>query len=395
MARQDLVKLTRGRVAARPALAWFGTGEAGQAGEDAAPPPLALGRAHEICGPARLALAAMVAGRMGALSGAGAGAGAGAGMGQIDLVDGGAALRALGGPVLWIRPAHAEGRLNPDGLAPFFDPARLALAVPTRAAETLWIAEEALRSGAVPLVVAELETLPGLTPVRRLHLAAEAGAEALRAAGRGGAAPLVLLLTPGAGGAQGVETRWSLAPAAREGAGRRGPRPGLAAAPDPGPQGGAGAAGMEAAGIEMAGTEMAGAEAARAAARRAGPGDGAAGAGGRAGGGAGARAGGATGAAARGDGPPARPPAWTLELLRARLAPPRRWQARWTAQGLETAAPGRPARPAEREDAGRQGPARAAPGAGLRPVLGPVGGRGDPRPGPGGPPVAAGPRGWG
>lgn len=140
--------------------------------------PLAfrLGRVHEICGPARRSLALRVMAR-------------------------------LSGPVIWIRPGWQAERLNPEGVCRLTEPGRLIFVDARRADDLLWCLEETLRSGAVALAVAELPEPPGLTPVRRLHLACEAGAQA-----SGGPPPLGLVLTPGPGGAAGVESRWSFAP---------------------------------------------------------------------------------------------------------------------------------------------------------------------------------------
>jgi protein ImuA len=144
--------------------------------------PLTLrrGRLHEGCGPARLWLAVLV-------------------------------MAKSQGPVVWIRPGWWPERLNAAGLQPMADPARLLIVRADRDEAALWAAEEALRSGTIPLVIAETSSPPGLTPVRRLHLAAEAGAEVARR--DGGVSPLGVLLLPGQGGAPGVETRWHLAPA--------------------------------------------------------------------------------------------------------------------------------------------------------------------------------------
>jgi len=137
---------------------------------------LRLARVHEFCGPARRTLALWAAARM-------------------------------AGPVLWVRPGWTAERLNPEGVLPLgVEPGRVIFVDGRRGEDLLWSAEECLRAGAAPLVVCEVVARPALTPVRRLHLAAQTGADT--AASWGGPPPLGLVLIQGQGGVPGVESRW-------------------------------------------------------------------------------------------------------------------------------------------------------------------------------------------
>jgi len=84
----------------------------------------------------------------------------------------GRVLAASEGPVLWVTQA---GDLYPPGAAAFgVPPHRLLCARAEGDAGVLWALEEALRCSALAAAVGEVEHL-ARTPVRRLHLAAEAG----------------------------------------------------------------------------------------------------------------------------------------------------------------------------------------------------------------------------
>ncbi|MCP5036324.1 MAG: hypothetical protein GY945_01855 [Rhodobacteraceae bacterium] len=135
---------------------------------------LARARLHEVCGPARHTLAMIIAG-------------------------------AMQGPVFWVAPNWAAARPYGPGMVSFADPGRFVFAHAARAEDILWTLEEVMRAGTVPLVIGDLPSAPGLTPVRRLHLAGETGAR------EGRHAPIGLILTP-EGAAAGVESRWFMAP---------------------------------------------------------------------------------------------------------------------------------------------------------------------------------------
>ena len=136
---------------------------------------LARARAHEATGPARRTFAMLLA-------------------------------SAMQGPVFWVQPDWQPTRLHGPGMVRFADPGRFTFVRADRPIDILWVLEEVMRAGVVPLVVGDLPAPPGLTPVRRLHLAGEAGRDA------NGTGPIALMLTP-EGNSPGVESRWHMRPA--------------------------------------------------------------------------------------------------------------------------------------------------------------------------------------
>lgn len=109
------------------------------------------------------------------------------------------------GAVMWVRQARLgleHGEISERALARFCAPARKLLTVRAGLlAEALWASEEAVRSGAVALVIAELEDAD-FTAARRLALASE----------RSGV-PLIALMPHSRAGASPAAARWRVAPA--------------------------------------------------------------------------------------------------------------------------------------------------------------------------------------
>lgn len=116
------------------------------------------------------------------------------------------------GAVIWIRRGGAgetgAEALDPYGLSALFDPARLLEVAAPTPVDALWAMEEALRSGAAPVVIAEPERRLDLTASRRLQLAAEAG----------GGLGLSLAPETAPPRSSAVETRWRATPVLRRAA---------------------------------------------------------------------------------------------------------------------------------------------------------------------------------
>ncbi|WP_090215560.1 ImuA family protein [Epibacterium ulvae] len=106
----------------------------------------------------------------------------------------------LGGHSIWVREDWDNTQINPTGFVDFMQPSDLTVCNTRNQSEGLAVAEEALRSGVVSLVVISLNKPLGLTEGRRLQLAARDG----KSTG--------LAIIPEGMGSNAAETRWHCLP---------------------------------------------------------------------------------------------------------------------------------------------------------------------------------------
>ncbi len=106
----------------------------------------------------------------------------------------------VSGDIMWVRETWVREVLHPVGLASTFDPERLLVAQTGNQIDSLAVAEEALKDGALALVVIEITRPLDLREGRRLQLAAKAGNT------------VGLCLIPEGMGSNAAETRWRAAP---------------------------------------------------------------------------------------------------------------------------------------------------------------------------------------
>jgi len=101
---------------------------------------------------------------------------------------------------IWFVEHWVQEVLNPIGLHTHCDPHQVLIGKCSGAADVLAAAEEALRSGVVSLVIAELTQPLSLTAGRRLQLASEAGAST------------GLMIVRDGMGSNATQTRWHVSP---------------------------------------------------------------------------------------------------------------------------------------------------------------------------------------
>lgn len=104
------------------------------------------------------------------------------------------------GTIIWVTERWGSSQINPNGFGTFVDPSRILLAKPDNQTDLLAVAEEALRSGTVSLVVMELNAPISFLAGRRLQLAAETGK------------CTALSIIPDGMGNNASETRWHCSP---------------------------------------------------------------------------------------------------------------------------------------------------------------------------------------
>jgi protein ImuA len=106
----------------------------------------------------------------------------------------------IAGNAIWLVEGWMQEVVNPLGLQTYCDPHQVLIGKCSNPTDVLAATEEALRSGAVSLVIAELTKPVSLTAGRRLQLAAEVG----RSTG--------LMIVNDGMGSNATQTRWHVSP---------------------------------------------------------------------------------------------------------------------------------------------------------------------------------------
>jgi len=133
---------------------------------------LKLGKMHEICGPARIRIAILVAAK------------------TADFI-------------VWIRPNWENFIMNTDGISDWFSPSQLLFVNAKNRNDLFSTTEELLRSGISTITITELPVIPSSLQMRRINLAMASGIKL-----NNSELSLGLILSPNKGGATSIESRW-------------------------------------------------------------------------------------------------------------------------------------------------------------------------------------------
>ncbi len=107
----------------------------------------------------------------------------------------------ISGPIFWIKSSDEKIFLHPDGISPWISPDRLIFTYAKNQIDKLWIIENIVESRSSKLIVANLNTAPDFSSIRRLNLAIKSNFPSINH-------PICILFTDSQIKITGVESRW-------------------------------------------------------------------------------------------------------------------------------------------------------------------------------------------